>query len=60
MCIIGYRQVSTCRPAHVRVQGSMLAIAAALCFLLVTFGVPNVGLLALQFVFPWAPWTVRR
>lgn len=44
----------------------MLAILAALCFLLVTLGVPTVGILALlplglaflalHLVLPWAPW----
>ena len=44
----------------------MLAILAALCFLLVTFGVPALGViallplglafLALHLVLPWAPW----
>ena len=48
----------------------MLAILAAVAFLLVTFGVPQLGviallplglaLLALHFVVPWAPWTTAR
>lgn len=49
-----------------REQTVMLALLAALAFLLITFGVPTVGvlpllplglaLLSLHLVWPWAPW----